>query len=90
MELLTYFVMGKIRFQLYLQQTMTAFVKMKTSLIFFFSSERSSLTAAVIVDVASSSSRLKLIVSHSVCKMWLMSKLHAALIHAGKSEALGV
>lgn len=77
-------VIGKIHVQLYLQQTMIAFVKMKTSLIFFFSSESSSLIAAVIVDVANCSPRLKTVMSHSVCKMCLMPELYAALTHVGK------
>jgi len=64
---------------------MIPFVKMKTSLIFFFSSERSSLIAAVIVDVATCSPRLKTIMCHSVCEMCLMPELHAALTHVGKN-----
>jgi len=67
---------------------MIAFVKMKTSLIFFFSSERSSLIAAVIVDVANSSPRLKAVMSHSVCKICLVPELHAAVTHVGKTETI--
>lgn len=44
--------------------------------------------AAFIVDVANCSPRLKAVMSHSVCKVFLMPELHAAVTHVRKSEPI--